>query len=536
MHSVLIYGRATDSTTRLQKAVNQALIWNFGGPGESFSLSDVVQLRSGMKLFGHGATLTMTAEDTEIFNVEGLSDIEITGFVFVGHGDDYSDSDSSRACAIFGGTSGTNITVHNNKFTNFCYTAARFKAQSNVNFTKNRVYMPGSGVITAVTSGKLYGVLADAGCAGVWIKDNHFYQGAQGVRVEQTSDCTIDNNRMYDIYGQHGVYAGSGLTNLTVTDNKIYSPALCGIKVQAADAAAVDNRNIVVTGNTVLDAGDQGILLCNSASSSTYVNRGITVNGNTVRNSTGQNIYVSQSVNGTVVGNSCDTAGQSGVAWSECDNITFADNGVNGSAASGMRDISPSSTRITLRANKITDCATADAGAGDDNGIRLEFGSHYTLDGNEMRDADANMQYGIYIAAAMNDTLTLTDNKVFNATDASVRFSDTTTPLLENRRNSWHGGTVASYGDPPPPSITAAATITLLQGHDVFIITGNTGITSITAPGFSGRTVRLVFTGTPTVTDGSNLKLAGNFVATADDVLTLTCDGTNWYEVARSTN
>ena len=38
------------------------------------------------------------------------------------------------------------------------------------------------------------------------------------------------------------------------------------------------------------------------------------------------------------------------------------------------------------------------------------------------------------------------------------------------------------------------------------------------------------------MTDGSNLKLAGNFVTTADDVITLVCDGTNWFEMSRSVN
>jgi hypothetical protein len=32
------------------------------------------------------------------------------------------------------------------------------------------------------------------------------------------------------------------------------------------------------------------------------------------------------------------------------------------------------------------------------------------------------------------------------------------------------------------------------------------------------------------------LKLAGNLVATADDTITIVCDGTNWYEVGRAVN
>jgi hypothetical protein len=45
-----------------------------------------------------------------------------------------------------------------------------------------------------------------------------------------------------------------------------------------------------------------------------------------------------------------------------------------------------------------------------------------------------------------------------------------------------------------------------------------------------------VFAGALTVTDGSNLNLAGNFVTTANDTLTLMCDGVNWNEVSRSVN
>lgn len=100
-------------------------------------------------------------------------------------------------------------------------------------------------------------------------------------------------------------------------------------------------------------------------------------------------------------------------------------------------------------------------------------------------------------------------------------------------------GPLGVLGELPPPataSIASAATIAIPLRQRVATITGNTGITSITATGHNGAVVTLVFSGTPTVTDGSNLKLAGNFVATADDTLTLACDGTNWYEMCRSVN
>jgi hypothetical protein len=69
-------------------------------------------------------------------------------------------------------------------------------------------------------------------------------------------------------------------------------------------------------------------------------------------------------------------------------------------------------------------------------------------------------------------------------------------------------------------------------------VTGGTSITSISTVGQAGNRVTLIFSGTPTVTDGGNLKLAGDITwdGSGDDTLTLVCDGTNWYEVARSTN
>lgn len=84
--------------------------------------------------------------------------------------------------------------------------------------------------------------------------------------------------------------------------------------------------------------------------------------------------------------------------------------------------------------------------------------------------------------------------------------------------------------------IASAGTITLYESDtDYYEVTGTTTITSVTAS-WPGRKVTLVFTGALTFTDGSNLKLAGNFVTTADDTITLVCNGTNWYEVSRSVN
>ena len=71
---------------------------------------------------------------------------------------------------------------------------------------------------------------------------------------------------------------------------------------------------------------------------------------------------------------------------------------------------------------------------------------------------------------------------------------------------------------------------------DVFTITGPETISTISTLGQAGRRVTLVFAGALTVLSTGNIRLASDFVTTANDCLTLVCDGANWFEVSRSVN
>ncbi len=83
-------------------------------------------------------------------------------------------------------------------------------------------------------------------------------------------------------------------------------------------------------------------------------------------------------------------------------------------------------------------------------------------------------------------------------------------------------------------TVASTAALTLGNGN-VFSITGTDNITSITAKP-AGTVVHLIFAGSLTVVDGGNLLLNTSFSATANDVLTIVSDGTNWYEISRSNN
>ena len=81
--------------------------------------------------------------------------------------------------------------------------------------------------------------------------------------------------------------------------------------------------------------------------------------------------------------------------------------------------------------------------------------------------------------------------------------------------------------------VTAADPLPVTQPDSTLFVAGNTNFGTISAT-YKGHVIRLVFSGTPTVINGTNIRLNGavNFVASANDVLTLVCNGTEWLQAA----
>jgi hypothetical protein len=89
----------------------------------------------------------------------------------------------------------------------------------------------------------------------------------------------------------------------------------------------------------------------------------------------------------------------------------------------------------------------------------------------------------------------------------------------------------------PPVALTATAGAQVLTKGTVFTVAGALKQTSITTSAAdAGRIIILITASTDTLVDGGNLKLAGDFPGTANDVLVLIGDGTDWFEVFRSAN
>lgn len=95
------------------------------------------------------------------------------------------------------------------------------------------------------------------------------------------------------------------------------------------------------------------------------------------------------------------------------------------------------------------------------------------------------------------------------------------------------------FGNPLVPSIASSSALVIppFEGpRKTITVTGTTTINSCAAQNHKGQEVTLVFGGTILVNDTNQLKLAGALNATNTSTLTITSDGTNWFEVSRSIN
>lgn len=143
---------------------------------------------------------------------------------------------------------------------------------------------------------------------------------------------------------------------------------------------------------------------------------------------------------------------------------------------------------------------------------------------------------GLYGIAYVNAASRLfVDHCRFEAVGAAAIASTVAATNIHIGENNDYVASVPFAGTYALRQVAAASTLALPASGSVFEVTGDLGIATITG-GWANRRVMLKFTGSPIVTDGSNLKLAGNFTAAPNATLGLVCDGVNWCEMSRSAN
>ncbi len=219
-----------------------------------------------------------------------------------------------------------------------------------------------------------------------------------------------------------------------------------------------------------------------------------------------------------------------GISQSGCTGVAISGNMSKANGRYGINDTAGDQISITGNncSNNGTLGSAIDAGINSVNSTALAI---HSIVGNVCTQAGGGFtEYGIAASISGSGSTLIVGNVCqFNGT-ADLLLSGTGVANIRCAQN-----TIGTFSD-TVPTLASAAALTLPTGADFLSITGTTNITSIVATGNARRTVTLAFVGILTVTDGANLKLAGNFVTTADDTITLYCDGTSWFEVARAIN
>lgn len=116
---------------------------------------------------------------------------------------------------------------------------------------------------------------------------------------------------------------------------------------------------------------------------------------------------------------------------------------------------------------------------------------------------------------------------------SGIPYVSLTNTNLGNTPSSSSANWSVCFAQNQGANVASAATMTLGNDGNSFLITGTTGITSITIKP-AGAIVRLIFQSSLTITNGGNLTLAGNLNAVTNTILVLLSDGTLWHEVSRS--
>lgn len=202
----------------------------------------------------------------------------------------------------------------------------------------------------------------------------------------------------------------------------------------------------------------------------------------------------------------------------------------------------------TARGLRISDCQVQDIGA---IGISVTDADEVIITGNTVKDTNGNNSGATAVALVGCAKAMVSNNQILagastNPVGLSINAACSDVLVVENQfeghtadltnastdRIRWGGNQkVGSF-----PTVVAASPLVLPLGYDVVEVTGNTSFSAITATVAKGQEVKLIFTGTPTVSDSATLALSGgtSLVATAGSTLSLVYNGSAWSETGRS--
>ena len=491
---VFASGAGTDNTAAFQAAINSLINPSLGAkslyiPAGVYKLSTQITIPSGISVFGDGPWSSIVFCPSTFSDVSGLVRLN-------GSGGPPTSVKGLGILAQTGGASGYGlVSVANGVFLDWLWVngfTVGIQLDSTDNFLTN--------FASELSTTNVYITQSD-----VNVSNGTVYGGQNGITVANNS--AVDSGRVI-------------LTAIRATSclqNGFYLGPAKHVSLVGCAAYHGNNTKLVTSGLTI------------STSTDVIVDGFSAMLGSTSTTSTGIKVIASSRVivNGGQIRNFID-----GVVSNASGDVTFNGIQATNNGRSGM--YINAGTRIIISNNILRSNGTS--GVSDYGIITLnsDANSTHTIVNNTCTDVSGGVQdYGISASVSQSTSYTIIDGNVCqNNNTADIYLEGTNSGNIKLGASNITG-TVLEIS---VPSVASAASLTLPRGADVINVTGTTGITSISATGNARRCVTLNFVAALTVTDGSNLKLAGNFTTTADDTLTLYCDGTNWIEIARSVN
>jgi hypothetical protein len=371
------------------------------------------------------------------------------------------------------------------------------------------------------------------------------FVGVSSAGIVLNSTDVFLNNFAVELCLQ-GIQINATGTSINIENGTLYGHSAAGMLI--INSASVENGRVIVTAVRASDCAQDGFVVsggkcvtfngCSTIATTNAKNThsgfdidtsdDVVLNGCTARvtgTASAAGVGILAVASSAVVINGCSVRGfQDGVRLTSCNNIDISGGMFN---LNGRRGIwAGAGDNIQIAA--VTAKSNSESGIYDENS---DANCNHSIVGCT---AQSNTTYGIYSNLTGSGFTTIVGN--------TARLSGTKDINIVAGGNSQNhnlsGNLPGPFGLGTIPSVASATALTLPDFFaPVMSVTGTTNITSIVTTGFFGQTRTLNFISAAcTVTDGSNLLLAGNFVSTALSTLTLFCNGANWIEIARSLN
>ena len=303
-----------DATAAINAALAASKTVNFGDASSTYKVSGTLTVQTGSTLIFNGATVTMTAQQKEMFDVTGTTGVTISGGKFVGFADSpFINTAASKSSCVAGSSPVTNLAVRNNTFTGFCYSPLNIKnGGENIEFIDNFVTGPGVAVLGAPTAGNRNCTGVTIIGNGVTVRGNTIQNTAQGMIIGQEStDVVIDGNIIKNTLVEHGIYCDTGIQRLTISNNLIHNTCGMGMKVQWYDDPTVPQvpSDITIVGNVIQNTGTAAPFT--SGDGILVYNVGPIVVGGTISNITAAAtaVFTTTSSHGLAVGDNIQISG-----------------------------------------------------------------------------------------------------------------------------------------------------------------------------------------------------------------------------------